>query len=260
MNTPTIKSSTSLRQFIVNALKPYKFHVFFMAFTALYWAVNNSVTPYVLKNIIDTVVAFKGNRVDIWSAVQTSVFIYLALWIGISINFRLLDWVKMKLYPSLRRDLMNNMFDYLIGHSYRYFQNNFAGSLSNKIGDMHSGVISILNTLDDSFAQLLGLIVATIMMLLVHPIFGLILFVWVLCFLAITYYYFYPIQNLSHAFSRSRTKVFGRWVDSISNITNLRLFSRSRFESQRIGESVTEAINQDRAMEWVIIKMRIFWT
>lgn len=228
-------------------------------FIALYWAINNALAPYILKIIIDTVVAHEGSRPEVWDAVRPYVLFYIALWIGIAFDMRLLDWVKLRLFPSIRQDLMNKMFDYLTGHSYRYFQNNFAGSLSNKIGDMHSGVITILTTLDDAFAQFLGLIVAIGMMLLVHPLFAVILLGWAVSFLCISYYFFRPIQNLSHIFSTTRTKVFGQWVDSISNIANIRLFSRNTYESQRIRDSVAEAVSQDRAMEWMIIKMRIFW-
>lgn len=254
-----MKTALSLTHFILQAIRPYKHYVFMFGFIALYWAINNALAPYILKIIIDTVVAHEGNRQEVWRAVRPYVLFYIALWIGIAFDMRLLDWVKLRVFPSIRQDLMNKMFDYLTEHSYRYFQNNFAGSLSNKIGDMHSGVITILTTLDDAFAQFLGLIVAIGMMLLVHPLFAVILLGWAVSFLCISYCFFHPIQNLSHIFSTTRTKVFGRWVDSISNITNIRLFSRNIYENQRIRESVAEAVSQDRAMEWMIIKMRIFW-
>lgn len=254
-----MKNSHSLTNFILAVLKPYKRYIFMFGFIALYWAINNALAPYILKIIIDTVVAQEGNRQEVWHAVSPYVLFYIALWVGIALDMRLLDWVKMRAFPSIRQDIMNKMFDYLTEHSYRYFQNNFAGSLSNKIGDMHSGVITLLTTLDDAFAQFLGLIVAIGMMLLIHPLFAVILLGWAISFLGISYYFFYPIQNLSHIFSTTRTKVFGCWVDSISNITNIRLFSRNAYESQRIRKSVAEAVSQDRAMEWTIIKMRIFW-
>lgn len=254
-----MKLTTSLTQFLWQSLKPYRRYLVCFVAIALYWAIYNSLAPYVLKLIIDTVVAYDGNRLAIWSAVQPYVLLYIALWIGVAIDMRLLDWVKLRFFPSLRQDLMNDMFDYLTRHSYRYFQNNFAGSLSNKIGDMHSGVIAILTTLDDAFAQLLGLLVAISMLLLVHPLFAFILMGWAGAFLLISYFFFHPIQVLSHAFSTTRTKVFGLWVDSISNITNLRLFARNSYENHEIGKAVAKAVSQDRAMEWMIIKMRIFW-
>lgn len=254
-----MKSTTSLTHFLWQALKPYRRYLVLLALIGFYWAIYNSLTPYVLKLIIDTVVAHDGNRLTIWDAVLPYIVLYLGLWIGVAIDMRLLDWVKLRFFPSLRQDLMNNMFAYLTRHSYRYFQNNFAGSLSNKIGDMHSGVIAILTTLDEAFSQFLGLIVAIGMLLLVHPMFACVLIAWALCFFLISYFFFQPIKTLSHDFSTSRTKVFGLWVDSISNITNLRLFARNSYENQTIGKAVAQAVSQDRAMDWMIIKMRIFW-
>ena len=90
-------------------------------FIALYWAINNAVAPYVLKIIIDTVVAQEGNRQAVWHAVVPYVLFYIALWVGIAFDMRLLDWVKMRAFPSIRQDIMNKMFDYLTEHSYRYF-------------------------------------------------------------------------------------------------------------------------------------------
>ena len=52
---------------------------------------------------------------------------------------------------------MIQMFSYVNQHSYHYFQNNFAGSLINKITDMQHGVVDILTTLDDLYAQALGI-------------------------------------------------------------------------------------------------------
>ena len=67
---------------------------------------------------------------------QPYLFGYIALWMGLCLNMRVLDWVKLKLFPNLREDVMSQMFNYLNQHSHRYFQNNFAGSLINKITDM----------------------------------------------------------------------------------------------------------------------------
>lgn len=254
-----IKPTSSLIHFIFLSLKSYKGYLLSMVIIALSWAFINAVTPYVLKIIIDTVVAYDGNRTAIWNAAQPYTFLYIILWISMAIDMRLLDWVKLKFFPSLRQDLMNKMFEYLTGHSYRYFQSNFSGSLSNKIEDMHSGMISMLTTFDDAFTQSLGLIVAISVLLFVHPLFAFILFGWVVSFLLISYCFFYPIQNLSNIFSASATRLFGQWVDSIGNIMNVRLFTRHFYENNRIRASVSEAIGQDRDIQWLIIKMRIFW-
>lgn len=230
-----------------------------MALIGLFWAFTNTFTPFVLKLIIDHVVSFNGNKLDLVKSTEPFIFGYIALWLGLCINMRLLDWVRLKLFPKLREDIMATMFRYLSQHSHQYFQNNFAGSLINKIADMQNGVINIFNTLDDLYAQTLGISVAIITLVFIHPIFAIILTGWALVFLLITFLFLNPIQALSHEFAESKTVVIGKMVDSISNIINVRLFARHREENEYIHSSINEAVQKDRAMQAKIIKMRLCW-
>lgn len=258
MNTSSAATLT-LRHFLLNLVKPYKGLLSVMALVGLLWAFINTFLPYTLKLIIDRVVGFAGDKSVVFGAALPFVLGYISLWVGLCAIMRLLDWAKLKLFPTLRENILSGMFNYLNQHSYHYFQNNFAGSLINKIADMQSGVIDILNTLDDLYAQTLGLCVALITLLFIHPIFSVILFGWVATFLLITFLFLKPIQQLSSDFAASRATVVGKMVDSISNIVNVRLFARHFDENQYIHRSVKDAVQKDRVMQSKIIKMRLFW-
>jgi ATP-binding cassette, subfamily B, bacterial len=249
----------SLKHFLINLTRPYKGLFSIMALVGLTWAFTTTFTPYVLKLIIDHVVAYPGDKSDLFETTQPYLFTYIGLWIILCINMRLLDWTKLKLFPNLREDTMSQMFSYLNQHSHHYFQNNFAGSLINKITDMQSGVINIFTTLDDLYAQTLGITVATITLLFIHPIFAVILLGWTVAFLLITFIFLKPIQQLSHVFAESKTTVVGKMVDSISNIVSVRLFARHRDENQYIDRSIKFAVQKDREMQARIINMRICW-
>lgn len=248
----------SLTQFIVSLLKPYKSYLAIFAFVALVWAITNTLLPYILKIIIDKAVATAGDRSS-FALIQPYIFLYIAVWIGLCLDMRLLDWVKMKLFPNLRQDTMEKMFAYLNQHSHQYFQNNFAGSLINKISDMQGGIIEILTTLDDMYAQLLGLIIAITTLLLIHPVFAFILIAWVISFLLITFLFLKPIEKLSHVFAEARSSVVGKMVDSISNIVNIRLFAKHAYENSYISRAIVDTVQKDRKMQAKIIHMRIYW-
>lgn len=254
-----IDPTPSLKRFLTNLTKPYKGLFSLIALVGLLWALINTFLPYTLKLIIDHVVSFKGDKSNLFKTTEPYVFWYIALWIGACINMRFLDLVKLKLLPNLREDVMTTMFNYLNQHSHQYFQNNFAGSLINKISDMQHGVIDIFTTLDDLYAQTLGISVAAIILLFIHPIFAVILLGWTLAFLLITLFFLKPIQQLSHDFAESKTSVIGKMVDSIGNIMNVRLFARHSEENRYIHQSISRAVQQDRAMQSKIIIMRIFW-
>lgn len=253
-----IKKLTLVR-FIANLIKPYRFYLGLFGFVGLLWAIINTLLPYTLKIIIDKIVAFQGDKIDSFPMIQWDILVYVLMWIALCLNMRLLDWAKLKLFPSLREDVMNKMFGYLGKHSYHYFQNNFAGSLINKIIDMQGGVIDILTIMDDVYAQTLGLSIASIVLLYVHPIFALILIAWVASFLLITFVFLRPISHLSHAFAEARSSVVGRMVDSISNVVTVRLFSRHDAENTYIRHAIADAVQKDRNMQKKIIWMRVLW-
>ena len=255
MNTP----SFSLKTLFWDLLKPYSRLVIAMCCMALFWAFENAFSPYVLKLIIDKVAAFEGDRAQVLAAVRFDVILYLGLWVAIAVDMRLLDWVKLQLFPSIRYDIITQNYAYLNQHSYRYFQSNFAGSLANKIVDMNSSVITILTTWDDTFAQAIGLIIAIIAMMLVHPIFAGILLGWAIVFISVAMIYFKPIHDLSLVFATAKTSVMGKMVDSITNVTNIRLFSRSKYENTMVSDAMRDTVAKDRAMQWTILKMRIYW-
>lgn len=230
-----------------------------MAFVGLFWAVTNAVLPYILKLIIDTVVGFQGDKHAVFAAVQPYMALYIIVWMSYGLNMRCLDWLKLKLFPNLRQDVMSTMFTYLNQHAHAYFQNNFAGSLINKIVDMQGGVVDIFTLLDDMYAQSLGLTVAMILLLLVHPLFAMILIAWVITFLLITFLFFKSIQDLSHVFAEARSSLVGQMVDSISNSVNIRLFSRHRYENTYMNHTIAYTVQTDRNMLKKILKMRLLW-
>lgn len=253
------KNQQSLTQFLFTLLKPYKLYLALFAFVGLFWAITNTLLPYILKIIIDKTVGFEGDKSAFFSAIQPYIVLYIIIWAGLGLDMRLLDWVKLKLFPSLRQDVMTRMFAYLNQHSHHYFQNNFAGSLINKVADMQGGIVDVLTILDDTYAQVLGLIIAVITLLLIQPIFAFILIGWVATFLLITFLFLKPIQTLSHVFADARSTLVGKMVDSISNIVNIRLFSRHQYENSYIQKSIADTVQKDRNMLTKILQMRMLW-
>lgn len=255
----TFESQLTLTGFIFARLKPYKYWVILMALIGVFWALINTFMPWTLKMVIDHAVTYRGEKQGLFKTVIPWIIVYLALWLSLCVAMRLLDWVRLKLFPVLREDISMSMFAWLNQHSHRYFQNSFAGSLINKINDMQSAIINILNIVDDVYAQFLGLLVAIVVLLTLHPVFAVILIAWVIVFLSITFLFLRPIKNASQRYAESITLFVGHMVDSISNIMNVRLFARFAEENCYIQNTVKEAVKYDQTLQAKVILMRIFW-
>lgn len=249
----------SVAGFIFSITKPYKGYIAVFVLVALCWSIINTMLPYVLKIVIDRAAEFQADKLSAFKVMQMPIIGYISLWIVLCFFMRLSDWARLQLFPSLRQEAMAKMFAYLNQHSHHYFQNNFAGSLINKIVDMQGGVVEILTILDDVHAQLFGIIAAVVTLLLVHPLFALILILWVMTFLTITFLFLKPIQQLSRVFAEARSSIVGKMVDIIGNILNVRLFARQSFENCYINKVIVDTVQKDRNMQKKVLYMRIFW-
>jgi ATP-binding cassette subfamily B protein len=246
-----------LYPYIKQVLKPYRLNLIGFMAVGLIWACLNTLAPYVLKLLIDAAVNFKGPIQDVFLELKPYIIFYPFTWTLLCINMLFLDFIKIKTFPSLREDILSSQFSYLIQHEFKYFQNHFAGNLANKIVDLQGGIVNILTIIDDCYEQTVALLIALLILLMVHPIFALILIVWVILFLAITFYFLKPIEDLSLVFAEARSSLMGKMVDSASNIMNIRLFARSTYENTIMKQSIGDCVQKDRNMLQKIMYMRM---
>lgn len=233
-------------------LKPYRFYISFMLLTGILWGVYVSLSPYLLKIIIDSLAENKAVQ-----QVYLPAVIYVLLYFFTAINFRALDWIKYKILPPIKKDTAMNMFDYIKHHSHDFFQNNFAGSMSNKVNDMVVNLESLLNSADEFFANFASFLIAIVVMYTVNPIFALALLSWCVLFFMISIIFSKSIHELSKLTSESYSKYSGTLVDIFSNISSVRLFSRFKYETKNLSDSVDDLVYKERNMLKYIIKMRL---
>lgn len=249
----------TLPAFFWHFIKPHKLYVVAMFGTGLIWGVQNSFTPYLLKSMIDIIADYSGDKADIFSVIKIPAIIYVVVWFFMAINFRVRDWIILRMFPAIRQNIINAMSAYLNRHSHTFIQNNFAGSLSNKIMDMSGSTASLFNRIDEGFANIMAFLIALVSMSLVHPLFAVILLVWAVAFISITLLFTKKTKDLSHVFSESKSTLSGKIVDAVTNLTNIRLFSHNSYERTRLANAVADTVSKDRAVQWYILKMRIFW-
>lgn len=249
----------TLPAFFWHFVKPYKWLLGALVATGLLWSIHFSLSPYLFKIIIDRMTVYTGNKADIFTVIQWPVYGYIVLWAMMAVNFRIVDWVKLRIFPNIRRDIINTMFTYLGRHSHNYLQNNFAGSLSNKIMDMAGSTASVFTRMDEAIANIFAFIIALGSMYFVNPVFSGILLVWAIVFIGTTLFFMRKTKALSHDFSESKSTLSGKIVDAVTNLTTMRLFARNIHENQLLDKAVLETVSKDRIVQWYILKMRIFW-
>lgn len=242
----------TLKNFIFNIFRPYLGYIGIMLVVDVMYSCYVGFAPYFLKMIIDELAA--GSNID---AVYTPASLYISLHLFTAISFRFHDWAKYKMLPNVKKDTSMNMFSYIKNHSHEFFQNNFAGSISNKVNDMVVNVESLLISGDEFFSSIVSFLMAIIVMYSVNPMFAGVLCSWWLIFFMFSSLFSKQAYHMSMVTSESYTIYAGRLVDIFANIASVRLFARSRYEEDRLSVVIDDLVEKDRGMMKYILKMRL---
>lgn len=251
------ESKITLSIFIWNYLKKKKLYLFLFLLVTVIWSIEISLSPYLLKIIIDIVSMFSSGSDELLTNLLIPVILYILMSLILNINFIVYGYASLRLYPKLKADITKDMYSYLIKHSNTFFQNSFSGSLTKKIFDMTTNVELMIRTINESFFPIIcALITSSITLLIaVHYIFATILVVWAVFFIYLSYIGSIKLENCSKYLSEANIKASGGISDSISNITTVKLFSSDSYEMKRISNSLENVVNADYKVHWQNLKI-----
>lgn len=251
-----VRLPTTLFQFVWRYLKNQKLYLAGFILIAILWAIEMSLSPYLLKLIIDGVVRNPENQIAMLNAILMPAVIYFSMSIIMNLTFRFHDYLNLRLYPEINAAINKDMFIYLMHHSYTFFQNHFAGSLARKIFDMAQGVERIISTIKVAvFPRIIALIISSLaLFVLVKPIFGIILFVWTLIFVYTSFVVTKGSEKIAREEAEESTKLGGVMTDSVSNAISTKLFSNIYHEVSYLDKYLNSLVNIERKLMWKNLK------
>ncbi len=226
---------------------------------AFFWGLNMSLTPYLMKVIIDRVYETSGGGDALIEAVKWPAIAYVVLALLFFLVFRFYDYLILKTFPPMKADIVNTMFSYLTDHSYRYFQRRFAGSLSNKINDISKGTtIIVVHIIDQFIARGLAILIGIATLYFANPAFAAAMLIWLILFLVVSVTLSKRSHDYSQVYSEARSQMLGNIVDVVSNILTVKLFARKTYETQILNRYLSDTIHKDQRLHWYLIKIKTF--
>lgn len=251
-------TAKQLASYITNTIKPFPLPILIMFITAIIWAVDLSLRPYLLGVIFDGLASSKQH--NIFTYLAGPIILYLGSYFLLSLSFRLYNYfVEIKMIPHLRAKIADEAFGKLVDKSQNYYQNNFSGSLTNKVNDLTSSVPSIISIgIDRFFSHILALGIAIITLWQVNIHFALGMLIWVVILITGAWIYSTHLSVLASRWSESASTITGNLVDVLSNILSVRLFSAKTKEKKFIGDVFQKSVIAEQKLEWAYLWMWIY--
>lgn len=245
--------------YIIRLLKAFPAPLFIMFGVAIIWAIDTAIKPYILKIILDRVA--ENSSQDIFKYLALPIFYYLALSLLMITAYRTYDYfVQIKMVPKLREKIANESLGILIDKSHNYFQNNFSGSLANKINDLTGNVPDLIQiTIDRFFSHGLALILAIYTLLQVDIRFAMFTLGWTIIFTVFAIFFSKRLTILADRWSECGSLITGRVVDVLSNALSVRLFSAKRNEKKSLRTVFNVAVDAEEKLQWSFFWMWVFY-
>lgn len=153
--------------------------------------------------------------------------LYFASWA----SRRLQEFSIMYLQSRVMADLFSSAFSYLIGHSYNFFVNHFAGSLTHRVSKFSRAFEVMFDSIMIQFLPTFLFVVGAVIVLYIRNYtLGIALGVWAIIFIAFQLYVAKLRQPARAARAAADTKVTASLADSISNHATIILFSGVKHE------------------------------
>lgn len=237
-----LENSTKITlQFILNAVKNFKWLIISTALMSLALAGDISLRPYLIKKILNNLTNYKF--VD-FHTLWLWVGFYLGLIYFISVFFRIYTWLRINLRPKLRAHAANSATAFLIKQSQNFYQNQFIGSLANKVNNCMDGLADIIITiLDKFFIFTLAIFIAAFTMWNVNYHFAIALIIWSVGFIGMAIYLSPRVRNLAVNSAETRSKLTGHLVDILSNILSIRLFVACAKEKEMFQKPIQNMVD-----------------
>jgi ATP-binding cassette subfamily B protein len=213
---------------------------------------------YVLGVIVDT-----ASVTDLTPEIITTIgwwllFFVVVLRFGAVLGIRIRSMILHIISKTLRTQSARVLFSYMSGHSSSYYADHFAGSISNDVGTVSESIVQLNSFVGNQLLSVVAQLVTTgVFLYIADPRLLLFFAIGLVILIPLNYLLAKRTKHLAADSITAATKLRGRIVDTITNITLIQQFSRREHESQELDHYIYDyqkkSIRSDIYSEQVLL-------
>ncbi len=263
---------------------PEILRVFWDAIEPQQWAMWTSIAAYIIATILPLlaplyykaffdVVSSGAVRASVVPELIHFIVIVLVLNAGGWLSFRTGLYILDNLETGVMSRLRENAYNYLLGHSYGFFLNNFAGALVQRIGRLSRSFERLYDTLIFNILPLaINVVGAIVIIWLQSPFIALAMLIWVIVTMAGNYAFSLWKLKYDRRSAAADSATTGYLADAIANHPNIISFtgvpyessgfldvSRKQARTQRIAWDLSSILDGTQAALIVVIEFILFY-
>ncbi|MFA6303618.1 MAG: ABC transporter ATP-binding protein [Legionella sp.] len=245
---------TNLWAFIWHFLKQYKGFVLCFAISATLAGFQGPFSSLLIKSLINTLATPQAK--DLHLLYWYAVLLVANFIVFDNCTWRTVSYLNYKYEALIKNQIISQTFEYVLGSSYQYFQNNLSGRVANQITTLGDNIERIIHRIAPQFFRGASLLcIALISMYLVNVRFFYTLLIWFIVFSFTSIALSKFLVSLSDKHAEAESLNSGELVDSITNAHNVRIFARRTYEVSRLKHSLAITQKQFQKKELYLIML-----
>ena len=211
----------------------------------------------IIKQLVDAVsqlAELQGDLSSVWMLALAIPVLYV---IG-ECMWRTSGFTAQRWMTSSTAKVYQSLFSYLTGHSARYFQERFAGAVTNKISNAAQGVIGLYQIWTWQFQTLLvGIVLDLCLLIYAHYLFAVVLSIWLVIFFAVNLTLVFRLRVLAYQHAEAASTLKGKLVDSTTNIDSVHQLAQELYEQSYVDRYISKEKDAHRTnwfqFEWILV-------
>ncbi|MFO1130292.1 MAG: ABC transporter ATP-binding protein [Rickettsiales bacterium] len=240
-------------QYIILIAKRFKWYIIGIFFAPTLHAFSAIYEPYLIKLIINKSIQITP---ETSSLLVPLILQYIILTTFVSISFRLTELCYAKFQTFAKNYIFDDLLARLMNQSIDFFNNEFSGSLVNKIKDASSGIPDLISSnIQKIYYTCLSMIIASFGMYSINIKYFYLFIIWIFSMCCIAFIFNKKVQELCEAASIEKSRVVGAISDIVTNIYNVILFASQKFEQKNLQPKLEQKVKVDLQRDYALIKL-----
>lgn len=239
-------SGKQIISYLWQSIKPYKWHLLVILQAPMVASCFVPITQYAIKITLDRLAA---NAEFVLSDLTLPILLFIFGQVIAEGSWAISNVVSYKSMVFVKANITNRVYSYILDHSYKFFQDNYAGSISNKINNIQYVSNKLFENIKFNIINRFTILISTIFLFCtVSKIFVFSILIFYVLFFSIVYRLSRKLHLLSEDYTHHSQKASGLIADSISNIFSVFIFSNKKKERKFIQTSLQEKVHSEQCM------------
>lgn len=249
----------SLLRFYFSLLWRHKYKCLIVSLTSCIWGISESLVPYMLKQVIDTLTFYSGNRAEIFSVLAWPLFGWIGFVSVKHVIHRFSDLISEGyIEPEVKRDIRSALFSHIVDHSYSFFQNNLSGSLADRIDEIATCFLEMYEAWEHKITPVIWAFSLSLVILYkTHVPSAIFVFVWMLSVAVLSYI----LSRYGRVYAQRRAQatalMMGTLVNILQNIFLVKVFAQRKHEEAFFHNIQGHEVGATLRLEWFFFTVRI---